>query len=120
MATKSFLDLIGLTTYDELLKDYIDEKSNEVSITPSLPRGTKIADYSINGVGSELLAPITPLTQNEYDALPATKNSDNIVYFITESRTLDPDYSYYTWGQNEEIVVRVYHEGEADEKKTWK
>ncbi|HAH17802.1 MAG TPA: hypothetical protein DCL29_02150 [Eubacterium sp.] len=92
---------------------------SNVSITPSLPRGTKIADYSIDGVSNELLAPIVNILQEDYDALPSTKNSDGIVYFITATKELDSNYTYHKYGENDEIVVRVYHEGEADEEIIW-
>ena len=37
---------------------------------------------------------------------------------VTNGKVLDPNYSYYTY-QNEQIVVRVYHEGENDEQILW-
>lgn len=92
---------------------------SNVSITSSLPRGTKIADYSIDGESNELLAPIVNILQEDYDALPSTKNSDGIAYFITATKELDSNYTYHKYGENDEIVVRVYHEGETDEEIIW-
>lgn len=37
------------------------------------PQGYELAD-----------APIVELTQSQYDALPSSKNSDNIIYFIKD------------------------------------
>lgn len=90
-----------------------------VSITPTFADGVKIADYEIDGTSGVLKIPVKELTQTEYDALPSTKLTDNIVYYISGTRVLDPDYTYHTWGENDEIVVRVYHEGESDQSIKW-
>ena len=66
-----------------------------------------------------LKVPAKELTQAEYDALPDTKLTDNVVYYISGTKELDPNYTYHTWGENDEIVVRVYHEGESDENIIW-
>lgn len=90
-----------------------------VSITPTFADGVKIADYEIDGTSGVLKIPVKELTQTEYDALPSTKLTDNVVYYISGAKVLDPDYTYHTWGENDEIVVRVYHEGESDENIIW-
>jgi hypothetical protein len=41
-----------------------------------------------------------------------------MVYF-DGGQTLDPNYNYYKYGANDEIVVRVYHEGQADQEIRW-
>ncbi len=97
----------------------VSSSGSDVTITPSLPRGTKIADYTIDTVAGELLAPVVEISQDDYDALPSSKTSDGIVYFITSDKELDSNYSYYTYGSNDEIVVRVYHEDEDDEEIVW-
>lgn len=66
-------------------------------------------------------ANIVELTQAEYDALPSSKLSDNTLYMVyfDGGQTLDPNYNYYKYGENDEIVVRVYHEGQADQAVLW-
>lgn len=66
-------------------------------------------------------ANIVELTQAEYDALPSSKLSDNTLYMVyfDGGQTLDPNYNYYKYGENDEIVVRVYHEGQADQEIRW-
>lgn len=66
-------------------------------------------------------ANIVELTQAEYDALPSSKLSDDTLYMVyfDGGQTLDPNYNYYKYGQNDEIVVRVYHEGQADQEIRW-
>lgn len=66
-------------------------------------------------------ANIVNCTQAEYDALPSSKESDDVLYLVyfDGGQTLDPDYSYYKHGANDEIIVRVYHEGEADQQILW-
>ena len=67
----------------------------EVSITPTLQSGTKIADYEINGVAGVLYAPkgITTglawknLTQLEYDALTTAEKNNGTIYFVSENAT---------------------------------
>ena len=90
-----------------------------VSITPTFLDGVKIADYEIDGTSGVLKIPVKELTQTEYDALPNTKLTDNVVYYISGAKVLDPNYTYHTWGENDEIIVRVYHEGESDENIIW-
>lgn len=66
-------------------------------------------------------ANIVELTQAEYDALPSSKLSDDTLYMVyfDGGQTLDPNYNYYKYGANDEIVVRVYHEGQADQEIRW-
>lgn len=66
-------------------------------------------------------ANIVELTQAEYDALPSSKLSDDTLYMVyfDGGQTLDPNYNYYKYGENDEIVVRVYHEGQADQEVLW-
>lgn len=66
-------------------------------------------------------ANIVELTQAEYDALPSSKLSDDTLYMVyfDGGQTLDPNYNYYKYGDNDEIVVRVYHEGQADQEVLW-
>lgn len=67
-------------------------------------------------------ANIDEMTQLEYDVLPDTKLSDDVVrfaYYDGGTPQLDPDYTYVTYGQDDEIIVRIYHEGEADEEVLW-
>ena len=66
-------------------------------------------------------ANIVNCTQAEYDALPSSKESDDVLYLVyfDGGQMLDPDYSYYKYGANDEIIVRVYHEGEADQQILW-
>lgn len=66
-------------------------------------------------------ANIVELTQAEYDALPSSKLSDDTLYMVyfDGGQTLDPNYNYYKYGENDEIVVRVYHEGQADQEIRW-
>ena len=72
----------------------------------------------VNADGST--ANIVELTQAEYDALPSSKLSDDIVYMAySNGSRLDPAYSYYTYGDNDEIVVRVFDEGGSNEKVLW-
>lgn len=72
-----------------------------------------------NGTGGGS-ANIEELTQTEYDLLPDTKYSDDVVRFAySTNQILDPDYTYHKYGDNDEIVVRVYHEGESDQSILW-
>lgn len=66
-------------------------------------------------------ANIVNCTQSEYNALPSSKESDDVLYvvYFDGGQILDPDYSYYTYGDNDEIIVRVYHEGELDQQTLW-
>lgn len=66
-------------------------------------------------------ANIVSLTQVEYDALPSSKESDNVLYlaYFDGGQTLDPNYSYHKYGDNDEIIVRVYHEGQLDQQILW-
>lgn len=66
-------------------------------------------------------ANIVELTQAEYDALPSSKLSDDTMYMVyfDGGQTLDPNYNYYKYGDNDEIVVRVYHEGQSDQEIRW-
>lgn len=69
---------------------------SDVTITPTLQSGTKIADYEIDGVSGELFAPsgggssdldAIKINKNDYDALsPAEKMDEDKIYFV-------PDYS---------------------------
>lgn len=72
-------------------------------------------------VGGGGTANIVNCTQAEYDALPSSKESDNVLYvvYFDGGQTLDPDYSYHKYGDNDEIIVRVYHEGESDQQILW-
>lgn len=73
--------------------------------------------YEISGgsAGSE----VVECTQDEYDALPSSKLTDNKIYCISGTKELDSNYNYYKYGENDEIVVRVYHEDEADQVIKW-
>ena len=104
---------VGNTIYE------VGGGGSDVSITPTFVDGVKIADYEIDGVSGILKTPVKEITQAQYDLLPSTKLTDNIVYYISGTKVLDPDYTYHTWGENDEIVVRVYHEGESDETIKW-
>ena len=53
------------------------------------------------------------ISQDDYDALPNSKESDNVAYFIHNDTS--SDYTYHT-DNTDKIVVRVYHEGESDEE----
>lgn len=66
-------------------------------------------------------ANIVNCTQAEYNALPSSKESDDVLYIVyfDGGQILDPDYSYYTYGDNDEIIVRVYHEGQPDQQTLW-
>lgn len=78
----------------------------------------EIIDDNLGGGGS---ANIVSLTQAEYDALPSSKESDNVLYlaYFDGGQTLDPDYNYHKHGDNDEIIVRVYHEGQSDQQTLW-
>ena len=94
---------------------------SDVSITPTLATGTKIADYEIDGTTGSLYAPTggggtgnvddvyvngtsvldsnhiaqiksyKELTQAEYDALPSSKLTDDIMYCITDAGITEGD-----------------------------
>ena len=54
--------------------------------------------------------------------MPDTKLSDDTVrfaYYDGGTPQLDPNYTYVTYGDNDEIIVRIYHEGEDDEEVLW-
>lgn len=74
-----------------------------------------------NASGGGGSANISQLTQDEYDALPSTKESDDVLYMVYDDKEspLDPNYRYYKYGENDEIIVRVYHEGESDQEILW-
>lgn len=55
----------------------------------------------------------------EYDYVQITPEADTLYLVYENERVLDPNYNYYTYGDNDEIVVRVYHEGESDEEIVW-
>jgi len=80
-----------------------------------------MAFYQCIKLGGGGTANIVNCTQAEYDALPSSKESDNVLYIVyfDGGQILDPDYSYYTYGDNDEIIVRVYHEGESDQQILW-
>lgn len=75
----------------------------------------------IDQIGGGGSANIVSLTQAEYDALPSSKESDNVLYlaYFDGGQTLDPDYSYHKYGDDDEIIVRVYHEGQLDQQTLW-
>ena len=65
-------------------------------------------------------ANITELTQDEYDLLPSSKLSDDVLYMAyNDGTSLDPDYTYIKYGDNDEIIVRIYHQGQADQEILW-
>ena len=85
--------------------------------------GEEIAWINADGTSSfdrEEVKEVVPLTLEEYDDLPSSKLTDDKAYFVTGGgRALDPNYTYHTYGSDENIVVRVYHEGQNDEKIVW-
>lgn len=84
--------------------------------------GEEIAWINEDGTSSfdgEEVKEVVPLTIAEYDDLPSSKLTDNKAYFVTGGRVLDSNYTYHTYGSDENIVVRVYHEGENDEEIVW-
>ena len=74
--------------------------------------------YNIPGEGS---ANIVELTQAEYDALPDTKLSDDVLYMVHSDGTpyLDPAYTYITYGDNDEIVIRIFDKDGPNERTLW-
>ena len=74
-------------------------------------------EYIGGGGGSK--SEIVELLQADYDALSSDKKNNGDLYMVYDEPQLDPDYNYYKWGDNDEIVVRVYHEGENDEEIRW-
>lgn len=106
-----------------------EDGANTVEWSQIQQSGTKIAEININGVSTDVYAPtggggsanIVNCTQAEYDALPSSKESDDVLYIVyfDGAQVLDPDYSYYTYGDNDEIIVRVYHEGQSDQQTLW-
>ena len=65
-----------------------------------------VYDVSSGGGGSE----VVECTQDEYDALPSSKLTDNKIYCISGTKVLDPNYEYHEYidGQNGKIVVRIH------------
>ncbi len=57
-------------------------------------------------------------TQAEYDALTPAQKTNGAIYMVQGSQELDDNYSYYS-AENDTIIVRVYHEGESDQKIEW-
>lgn len=106
-----------------------EDGANTVEWSQIQQSGTKIAEININGVSTDVYAPtggggsanIVNCTQAEYDALPSSKESDNVLYvvYFDGGQVLDPDYRYYKYGDNDEIIVRVYHERESDQQILW-
>ena len=80
--------------------------------------GENIAWINKDGTSSFDKEEVVSLTQSEYDALPSSKLTDNIVYFIHPEQILDPNYNY-VYADNGKIIVRIYHEGESDEEIYW-
>ena len=115
-----------------------------VTITPTLSSGTKIADFEIDGDPGELYAPsgggsvedvevngasvvnqqgvaeITSykeVTQAEYDALPASKLADGVMYCIKDAHGADgyPPLIY----SDEERKIGVWRDGKPLYQKTF-
>ena len=86
-----------------------------------------VQDVEVNGESvvdpTTKIAEITSykeVTQANYDNLPSSKESDNALYMVySDGQILDPDYSYHKYGNNDEIIVRVYHEGQSDQQTLW-
>lgn len=147
-ATDKTLVTMEIATEGDIIKYYTDEKTiididedgnaivNEIttaagSLTSQMAtkqnlltagENITIVDNVISatgGGGGD--ANIVELTQAEYDALPSSKLSDDTLYMVyfDGGQTLDPNYNYYKYGENDEIVVRVYHEGQADQEVLW-
>jgi hypothetical protein len=65
---------------------------SEVSITPTLQSGTKIADYEIDGVTGEIYAPrgITTglawrsISEAHYEALSTAEKNNGTIYFVSD------------------------------------
>lgn len=57
-------------------------------------------------------------TQSEYNALTPAQKENGAIYMVQGSQELDDNYSYYS-AENDTIIVRVYHEGESDQKIEW-
>jgi hypothetical protein len=121
---------------------------SDVSITPTLSTGTKIADYSIDGTSGELYAPTggggtgnvddvyvngtsvldsnhiaqiksyKELTQAEYDALPSSKLTDDIMYCITDAGVTEGDTFAPIIYSLEEREVGTWTDGKPLYKKT--
>ena len=108
--------------------DNVSISGGVISVSDAAGMVTGLQDATYNGVslvkGNVAVlddigsAEHVELTQDEYDKI--TPDADT-VYFVYDDDTevLDPDYSYYKYGDNDEIVVRVYHEGEDDENIRW-
>lgn len=104
--------LIDLTSDTATAEDVVEGKTFH-DASGQLRTGT--------GGGGGGSANIVELTQAEYDALPSSKESDNVLYIVyfDGGQILDPDYSYHKYGDNDEIIVRVYHEGLSDQQTLW-
>ena len=77
--------------------------------------------YGLESIVSNKIANVPKviqvLTAQEYADLPSSKNTDGVLYII-RNYVLDPEYNYYT-AANDTIIVRVYHEGQADQEIKW-
>lgn len=120
-------DIISAT--DTTYNDFAGATAQEAGTAGLVPApATTESDKFLKGDGTWATpsggggsANIVELTQAEYDALPSSKLSDDTLYMVyfDGGQTLDPNYNYYKYGENDEIVVRVYHEGQADQEVLW-
>lgn len=120
-------DIISAT--DTTYNDFIGATAQEAGTAGLVPAPeTTEIDKFLKGDGTWATpsggggsANIVELTQAEYDALPSSKLSDDVLYMVyfDGGQSLDPNYNYYKYGENDEIVVRVYHEGQADQEVLW-
>lgn len=100
-----------------------DPEIPNIIANPAVSATTDLTKIYIDGTvyevsGGSSGSEVVECTQDEYDALPSSKLTDNKIYCISGIKELDSNYNYYK-ALNDTIVVRVYHEGEADEEIKW-
>lgn len=89
--SKQFLDLSGLTQYDELLKQYIDENSGKVRYNTTAYWDAQITTPSEEGV---IYIYSDYQTDGEGNAIPGLKVGDGNV-FIPDLQFVDYKYSQH-------------------------
>lgn len=76
-----------------------------------------------NSTGGGGSANIQNITQEEYDALPSSKESDDTLYMVYDDKEnpLDPSYSYYVHddGTNGKIIVRQHTTSGVVDETLW-
>lgn len=111
-ATEGTYEVDDIVTYDSVLYKCIEAVETPEDFDETKWVQTTAVSEGGGGAGA------IEKTQAEYDALTPAQKTNGAIYMVNGSQELDDNYSYYS-AENDTIIVRVYHEGESDQKIEW-